>query len=824
MTHSTLSPADLERENFRKLFAQVPEVVCILSGPLHVFEFVNQAHVRLLGFDATGMSVREAQPESPTVHSLLDGVYQTGETAKLYEIPLVVGKYLRYFNLTYAPRYDGAGGIDGIMVLGTEVTADVQRNKALNLQRDALALALNGATVREVLGVLAEMVEQQVGEGLYASILLTDESGENLIIGAAASLPEGYVRGLGTVPIANEGGSCGAAALTREAVLVEDVEVDPHWVHYRALAISYGLRSCWSLPIVSSQGKVLGCFALYSKEKRKPAPLELQMVEIAMRTTALILERQSEYEKRMAHRAALEESESRLSLALNAGSLGLWDWNAKTGYVYLSDTLMRDWEIDPSTFGHTLPECLERIHELDRDQVWAEIQLAIKEDRAYDVDYRVRRRDGEIKWINAIGRCFVDAKKQPERLVGITLDISDRRKVAQELHAAKEEAERANHLKSAFLANMSHEIRTPLGAMMGFAELLGDPAATASERSNYIDIMLKNGEQLGHVINDILDLSKVETGHISFEYLRVKPLQIAHEVVSLMSVLSKEKGLALSFEADESTPEEVVTDPTRMKQVLMNLVSNALKFTKVGSIKIHLSGFEGADGERCCAFDVTDTGVGIPEESVDKLFKVFSQADNSMTRRYGGTGLGLALSRSLARAMGGNVRLVKSEPDLGSTFHFSVESRDDLLRTEGSLSGDSGAAKKEDLPMDVLNGVRVLVIEDSADNQQLIWRYLTKYGARIELADNGSEGMIKALASEHDVVLCDLQMPVMDGYTAIGKLRARGYRTPIIALTAHAMSDVRKKCKDVGCDDHLPKPINSRDLVEAIKRFADRSN
>jgi signal transduction histidine kinase/CheY-like chemotaxis protein len=822
MISSRLSAADLERENFRKLFAQVPEVVCILSGPEHIFEFVNQAHVRLLGFDATGMNVRQAQPESPTVHALLDGVYNSGDTAHLYEIPLVVGKHLRYFNLTYAPRFDDRGGIDGIMVLGTEVTSDVHRNKALSLQRDALSLALSDAPLQDVLNVLAEMVERQVGDHYYASIMLADAEGKNLVLGSAKTLPPLYANAISKVQIGENSGSCGLAAYSRVPVLVEDIEKDPHWVSYREVALENGLRSCWSLPILSSQGRVLGAFALYSRDKRLPAEVELQIVEIAKQTTALILERKSEFDKRVASRAALEESESRLALALDAGNLGLWDWNAKTGYVYLSDTLMREWEIDPESFKNTLPECLERIHEQDREQVWNEIQRAIEQDRPYDVDYRVRRRNGEIVWINALGRCFVDAEKKPDRLTGITLNITERRRVAQELQLAKEEAERANHLKSAFLANMSHEIRTPLGAMMGFAELLGDPAATASEKSNYIDIMLKNGEQLGHVINDILDLSKVETGHISFEYLKVRPLQVAHEVVSLMSVLAKEKGLALSFEADDSTPDELATDPTRMKQVLMNLVSNALKFTKVGSIKIKLSGFEGKSGEKCCAFDVTDTGVGIAEESVDNLFKVFSQADNSMTRRYGGTGLGLALSRSLARAMGGNVRLVKTQLDLGSTFHFSVESRDELLPKSVSPREGIEATRSVELAPDVLKGVRVLVIEDSADNQQLIWRYLSKYGARIDLADNGSEGMIKALASEHDVVLCDLQMPVMDGYTAVGKLRARGYRTPIIALTAHAMSDVQKKCKDVGCNDHLPKPINSRELVETVKRYAGR--
>ena len=399
--------------------------------------------------------------------------------------------------------------------------------------------------------------------------------------------------------------------------------------------------------------------------------------------------------------------------------------------------------------------------------------------------------------------------------------INDEKRAQQDLINARDEAERANYLKSAFLANMSHEIRTPLGAMMGFADLLRDPGVSDAEKSNYIDILHKNGEQLGHIINDILDLSKVETGHINFEYLRVRPLQIAHEVVSLMSVLAKEKELVLSLADDGTTPDEIVTDPTRMRQVLMNLVNNALKFTKVGSIQIKLSGHEGENGETCCAFEVHDTGVGIPADAKDKLFRMFSQADNSMTRKYGGTGLGLALSRSLARAMGGDVKLVESQRDRGSVFRFSVESRENLLPAETPESTAASRMADEPLAKDTLQNVRVLLVEDSPDNQKLIWRYLSKYGALVEIADNGLEGVGKALATEHDIILMDLQMPVMDGYTATGKLRGRGYNKPIIALTAHAMADVRKKCQDVGCNDHLPKPINPQDLVLAIRRLVN---
>jgi CheY-like chemotaxis protein len=278
--------------------------------------------------------------------------------------------------------------------------------------------------------------------------------------------------------------------------------------------------------------------------------------------------------------------------------------------------------------------------------------------------------------------------------------------------------------------------------------------------------------------------------------------------------------LVLILTSTDSTPEEIVTDPTRMRQVLINLLNNALKFTKVGSITITLSGFEDSVGKKFCAFDVQDTGVGIPPDLVDRLFKAFTQADSSITRRYGGTGLGLALSRSLARAMGGDVRILWSEKDRGSLFRFSVENQLHLI------AGDFEAKRKSSnkaLPPNALRNIRVLLVEDSADNQTLIWRYLSKQGASVEIADNGLEGMRKALESNHDVVLMDMQMPIMDGYTATANLRAQNYEKPIIALTAHAMADISKKCRAIGCTDFLSKPINARELVDTILRHTSHA-
>ena len=430
------------------------------------------------------------------------------------------------------------------------------------------------------------------------------------------------------------------------------------------------------------------------------------------------------------------------------------------------------------------------------------------------------------KVLGAMGVTYYRSQKVPAEMLGLLDTLTDlcgqaldRAFAFAEEKRAREAAERANRLKSAFLANMSHEIRTPLGAMIGFADLLRDPATTDEEKSQYIDILHRNGQQLGHIINDILDLSKIEVGHLTFEHLPLSPMQIVQDVVSLLSVVASDKGVRLGLMVEPSAPREIVTDPVRLKQIVTNLVTNALKFTHVGSVSIRMTGEE-RNGKRRAFIEISDTGIGIAPEGVGRLFQMFTQADESLTRRYGGTGLGLALSRSLARGMGGDVELVRTSVGEGSVFLITIESRDDrrpiVPRPGLDLRSDPGRkASGEKL----LEGLRVLLVEDSTDNQQLISRYLTRQGALLELAENGAEGVIQALQGAHDVVLMDLQMPLMDGYTATAKLRSTGYKTPIIALTAHAMADIRKRCVDIGFDDHLPKPINASELIDTLARF-----
>lgn len=405
-----------------------------------------------------------------------------------------------------------------------------------------------------------------------------------------------------------------------------------------------------------------------------------------------------------------------------------------------------------------------------------------------------------------------------EGWLGVSFDIHDRKIVEQELQRAKEEAERANQLKSTFLANMSHEIRTPLGAMLGFADILKDPTLPADDRRHYLDILTRNGEQLSSIINDILDLSKVEAGFLNFEHRETNPLQIAFDTASLLDVKAQEKGITLEVHSLPGAPETIVSDPIRLKQILLNIVGNAIKFTSTGGVSLFLSGYTGSQGRPGVRFEVKDTGVGLAPEAAADLFQLFHQADASTSRKFGGTGLGLALSRRLARGLGGDVTLLESRAGQGSTFMIEVQSFADEAPRTTDAETPAPKALSDGKP---LIGKRVLVVEDSPDNQKLIQHLLVRRGATVDVASDGQQGVNLALNGRYHVVLMDIQMPVMDGYTATRRLRDLGYPGAIIALTAHAMSEVRLRALGAGYTDHLPKPIHAPELIAAVLKHSN---
>ncbi len=395
------------------------------------------------------------------------------------------------------------------------------------------------------------------------------------------------------------------------------------------------------------------------------------------------------------------------------------------------------------------------------------------------------------------------------------------------------EAREANRAKSEFLANMSHEIRTPMTSIIGYADLLLDPESSATERLAHIQTIRRNGEHLLTILNDILDLSKIEAGKMTIEHVRCSPSMIIVDVASLMRVRAKDKGLFFEVHYQTPIPETIDSDPTRLRQLLVNLVGNAIKFTASGGIRI-LARCENATSEApTLTLEVVDTGIGLSDVEVSQLFRPFVQADASTTRKFGGTGLGLAICRRLAHMLGGDIK-VNSSPGRGSSFSLTIAT--------GSLEGVSmfeelhEAGLPESGPVPAADGAAlidtldcaVLLAEDGLDNQLLLSTHLKRAGAHVAIAENGRIAMEMALAASmakepYAVVLMDMQMPEMDGYAATSELRRKGYTGAIIALTAHAMAGDRERCIAAGCTDYLTKPIGRAKLVAAVGEYARNS-
>lgn len=399
-----------------------------------------------------------------------------------------------------------------------------------------------------------------------------------------------------------------------------------------------------------------------------------------------------------------------------------------------------------------------------------------------------------------------------------------------DLRRYAEEAGAATRSKSEFLANMSHEIRTPMTAILGYADLLRDDsnAATCPEkRGEYISTIKRNGNHLLGILNDILDISKIEAGKLCVETVDSDLVQLVRDVASLMSVKSREKQIALHVVGVTAIPSLVKTDPVRLRQILMNLIGNAIKFTQVGGVTLSLEWCDRSQQMHCV---VTDTGIGMTEEQMGRLFQAFEQADSSTTRKFGGSGLGLQITRRLTELMGGEIS-VSSELGAGSRFTLSLP----MPKCEGAEMNPAGplvasqeqADAQQDVPVrrEGLKGARVLLAEDGVDNQRLIGFHLRRAGAEVTVVENGKLA-VEAMclcgdiknplypAPSFDLLLSDMQMPEMDGYTAVRMLRDKGCRLPIVALTAHAMAGDRERCLAAGCSDYASKPIDPEHLIK----------
>ncbi len=395
--------------------------------------------------------------------------------------------------------------------------------------------------------------------------------------------------------------------------------------------------------------------------------------------------------------------------------------------------------------------------------------------------------------------------------------------MVEDLVIAHQEAEKASHIKSAFLANMSHEIRTPMTAILGFAEIMRqnnhDP-----ETMRHLDTIKKNGEYLLELINDILDVSKIEADKLDVEAIQCSLIELIDDVKTLMEIRALDKGLDLSIIIDGKVPSEIQSDPIRLRQILINLLSNAIKFTKQGSVQLVVRVIDIDSEDPDLQFNVIDTGIGMTEEQLARLFQPFVQADSSTTRKYGGTGLGLTICKRLTNILGGEI-YVKSEYGTGTIFTVTVKMGNiydiEFVDQQAFKSEVNDSLMNINKKTDFEMNYNILLAEDGLDNQKLIHFLLTKAGGKVTLADNGISAVDLALEAlekrqPFDIILMDMQMPELDGYAATNQLRSKGYHHPIIALTAHTMSGAREECLAAGCNSYATKPINRSQFFATI--------
>ena len=647
----------------------------------------------------------------------------------------------------------------------------------------------------------------------------------------------------------------------------------------------------------------------------------------------------------------------RLELATRASEMGIWDWDISTNQLLCDDSLCNLYGIEKIPSGLTVEGWMSYVHESDLPR----IKNALERSRTLAVpfveEFRIRKKNGKIRTIKAERQVICDADGVPVRMIGISYDITEKKRQAMlqylrqevaeraargrplrevldflsitldqlelgmscnfiksisndclfsptaeqrisakecgpvsrhqwsvEIHSstrtvlgclefcsereekpeqadvefatslaeivaiaiehtiyienlerARESAFVANQAKSEFLANMSHEIRTPMTAILGYTDLLldvGNSEFEPEQRIQSVRTIQRNGEHLLAIIDDILDLSKIESGKLVVESIVYSPVTIVEEVLTMMAVRSAAKGIELDSVFENSLPTMIQTDPTRLRQIILNLVSNAIKFTETGRVRVAVRFVPG--DIPTLEFDVIDTGLGMSQEQKERLFRPFVQADTSTTREFGGTGLGLTISKRLAEMMGGSIFIVDSTPGVGSRFRATVSvgnidgvemiypscpisSREKYAQNRASLTSDKPLA-----------GYRILLAEDGPDNQRLIAFILKKAGAVVKVVENGKLA-VQACFDARDqnrpfnAVLMDMQMPVMDGYDATSYLCSQGYRSPIIALTAHAMDGDEAKCLDAGCTAYATKPINRELLIAKIKSVCNTS-
>jgi two-component system CheB/CheR fusion protein len=752
--------------------------------------------------------------------SLRDDVNTVLENLEPVEKEVLHEGRSQYYLRRITPYRTNDHRVEGVVLTYTDISRIKRTEEQLRVRERQHAViaemgrkALSGDPLQELLDQAVARVAEVSGVE-YGKILELQQD-DQLLLRAGVGWQQGLV-GTATVP-AGLGSQSGYTLTTHEPVIVEDMRHETRFTPGKLL-LDHGVMSGVSV-IIGPVQRPYGALGVHTREKVRFTPDDINFLQSIAHLLWEAIERHRREEM-------LHLSEARLRLAMEFGRIGCWQWDIKTNTTYWDKSMFQMLGLPEEKGSVTTGDSFfERVHPDDAEQLREYLATVIRQRTDYESEFRILRADtGEVRWLGAKGGLLFNEQDEPFSMFGVNFDITEEKNLKMELEAARQTAEAASQVKSEFLANMSHEIRSPLTAVLGYSDLIL-VEADWRKVAEFARKIKQNGQYLLEIVDDVLDLSRAEANKLNLRKERFSPQRLLADLCSVMRLRARDKGIDLSVHARGEIPETIEGDPTRLRQILVNLVGNAVKFTAEGQITVTMWLENAADTESMLAFEVRDTGIGIAPGDLQRMFEPFEQAETSSSRRYQGAGLGLTISKHLVEMLGGNIDAL-SELGRGSVFTVRVPtgSLHDIRRV--MLDPDLLATIHTTRPAETQHqlNARVLIVDDIEDVRVLLEQILCGAGARVRTAADAEEALQFVAQAEDsgdafDLVLMDIMLPGMDGVEAVRRLRAQGFRRPIVALTAAARESDRLRCLQAGCNDYFCKPIEDEHLLAMVDNY-----